>query len=91
MVHQYKLNGYNIVLDSESGSIHTVDDVAYDVIELYQNTPKDDIAAVIAKRHGISAEEVEEIIQDIEELKTVNSSQKIFSQDKPIFLKKDSL
>ena len=51
MVHQYKLNGYNIVLDSESGSIHTVDDVAYDVIELYQNTPKDDIAAVIAKRH----------------------------------------
>lgn len=78
MVHQYKLNGYNIVLDSESGSIHTVDDVAYDVIELYQNTPKDDIAAVIAKRHGISAEEVEEIIQDIEELK---KDRKLFTKD----------
>ena len=38
MVHQYKMNGNNIVLDSESGSIHTVDDVAYDVIELYENT-----------------------------------------------------
>ena len=32
MVHQYKLNGYNIVLDTCSGSIHSVDDLAYDVI-----------------------------------------------------------
>ena len=33
MVHQYKLNGYNIVLDTCSGSVHSVDDVAYDIIE----------------------------------------------------------
>lgn len=78
MVHQYKLNGYNIVLDSESGSIHTVDDIAYDVIELYQNTPAGDIVPVIMKRHGISAEEVKEIIQDIEELK---KDHKLFTED----------
>ena len=35
MVHQYKMNGYNIVLDSESGFIHTLDDAAYDAKELY--------------------------------------------------------
>ena len=35
MVHQYKLNGYNIVLDTCSGSVHSVDDVAYDIIEMY--------------------------------------------------------
>ena len=35
MVHQYKLNGYNIVLDSCSGSVHSVDDVAYDIIEMF--------------------------------------------------------
>ena len=34
MVHQYQLNGYNIVLDTCSGSVHVVDDVAYDVIAL---------------------------------------------------------
>ena len=28
MVHQYQLNGYNIVLDTCSGSVHVVDDVA---------------------------------------------------------------
>ena len=32
MIHQYKNNGYNIVLDVNSGSVHVVDEVAYDVI-----------------------------------------------------------
>ena len=36
MIHQYKLNGYNIVLDVCSGSVHVVDDAAYDIIALYE-------------------------------------------------------
>ena len=32
MIHQYKLNGYNIVLDVHSGSVYVVDDVAYDLM-----------------------------------------------------------
>ena len=35
MVHQYQLNNYNIVLDTCSGSVHSVDDVAYDIISMY--------------------------------------------------------
>ena len=34
MVHQYKLNGYNLVLDTCSGGVHVVDEVAYDLIAL---------------------------------------------------------
>ena len=34
MLHQYRNNGYNIVMDVNSGSIHVVDDVVYDLIEL---------------------------------------------------------
>lgn len=34
MVHQYKNNGYNIVLDVNSGSVHVVDDLVYDLIPL---------------------------------------------------------
>ena len=37
MVHQYKNNGYNIVLDVNSGAIHVVDDVTYDVNELNED------------------------------------------------------
>ena len=32
MIHQYQNNGYNIVLDVNSGSVHVVDQEAYDVI-----------------------------------------------------------
>jgi uncharacterized protein len=34
MLHQYKLKGYNIILDVYSGSVHCVDEVAYDVISM---------------------------------------------------------
>ncbi len=37
MVHQYKNNGYNIVLDVNSGSVHVVDDVVYDVIPVVED------------------------------------------------------
>ena len=40
MIHQYKLNGYNIVLDVYSGSVHAVDEVAYDIIALYETSAK---------------------------------------------------
>ena len=78
MVHQYKLNGYNIVLDSESGCVHTVDDVAYDVIELYQNTPREEIVDIITKRHSVTAEDVEETLSDIDTLK---DEHQLFTRD----------
>ena len=36
MIHQYKNNGYNIVLDVNSGSIHVVDDCVYDAIPVVE-------------------------------------------------------
>ena len=33
MIHTYKLNGFNMVIDAASGAVHSVDDVAYDTIE----------------------------------------------------------
>ena len=36
MIHQYKLNGHNIVIDTYSGSVHAVDDVAYDIISMFE-------------------------------------------------------
>ena len=50
MIHQYKNNGYNIVLDVNSGSVHVVDDVAYDVIGMYETKEKAEITAEILKK-----------------------------------------
>ena len=36
MIHQYKSNGYNIVMDVNSGSVHVVDDIVYDMIPLVE-------------------------------------------------------
>ena len=51
MVHQYKLGGYNIVLDVCSGSVHVVDDVAYDVIAVFESGDKDVNVKAIAKKY----------------------------------------
>ena len=41
MVHQFKFKELNIVLDICSGSLHVVDDIAYDIIEMYKShTPE---------------------------------------------------
>ena len=47
MIHCYKLGGLNIVLDVFSGSVHVVDEVAYDVIEMYENKSHDEITDAI--------------------------------------------
>ena len=36
MIHQYKNNGYNIVMDIAAGSVHVVDDVVYDAVALLE-------------------------------------------------------
>ena len=79
MVHQYKLNGYNIVLDTASGSVHAVDEVAYDIIEMYKtNEPKEIISAITAKYDGITSDDVLECIDDI---KSLEDAGKLYSKD----------
>ena len=79
MLHCYKLNGYNIVLDVYSSSVHVVDDVAYDVIGMYENTEKSVIVkAVIAKYPELTERDVLDCIDDVEELKTSGA---LFAED----------
>ncbi len=54
MVHQYKLNGYNIVLDTCSGAVHAVDDVAYDIIALFQEKSEEEIIEQMMLKYGHS-------------------------------------
>ena len=49
MIHAYKMNGYNIILDQNSGCVHSVDEVAYDIITRYKENTKDEIDYVVNK------------------------------------------
>lgn len=82
MVHQYKLGGYNIVLDTCSGSVHSVDDVAYDMIAMYGKEDDDRIIAAMkekyADRSDVTDSDLRDCLSDIEAL--VNAG-KLFSED----------
>ena len=86
MIHCYRFDGLNIVLDCYSGSIHMVDKVAYDMIRWYETEPAEEVIAKAVSEHGITIEDAEECIADIEELKAAG---KLYAPDKYEHLAKD--
>ncbi len=82
MIHCYKLLGLNIVLDTSSGSVHLVDEVAYDIIETYESVPKEEIKAMILEKYkdrdDVTEADIEDCFSDIEELKAAG---KLFVPD----------
>lgn len=82
MVHQYKLNGYNIVLDTCSGSVHVVDDVAYDIIALYQQHEAEEIVKeILSKYDGLPDITREEVLLCLEDIRALEKAGKLFSAD----------
>lgn len=82
MIHQYKMNGLNIVLDVNSGAIHSVDELAYDIIGRFELQDRETITAEMLKKYSdyteINESEIREVLEDIEDLK---KSGKLFSPD----------
>ncbi|MBQ3497825.1 MAG: thioether cross-link-forming SCIFF peptide maturase [Clostridia bacterium] len=81
MVHQYKLNGYNIVLDTCSGSVHVVDDVAYDIIAFYKEKSADEIADEISVKYSADGVTRQDCLDCIEDVKSLESMQKLYTPD----------
>ncbi|MGN1452256.1 MAG: thioether cross-link-forming SCIFF peptide maturase, partial [Eubacteriales bacterium] len=73
MIHQYKLGGYNIVLDVCSGSVHAADDVTYDVIAMFEDHDRGSIIEALTEKYagteGITPEVIAECCDQVEELK----------------------
>ena len=78
MIHQYKLNGFNIVLDICSGGIHVVDDITYDLIAAFNENTKEEIIESLSKKYNESASEIEEIYDEVCELR---DNGKLFTKD----------
>ncbi|MGN0435453.1 MAG: thioether cross-link-forming SCIFF peptide maturase [Wujia sp.] len=80
MVHQYKNNGYNIVLDVCSGSVHVVDELAYEMIAMYEEKSLEEIKTAISDRYGdtYSVQDIEDTYSDITELKEAGQ---LFTED----------
>lgn len=75
MIHQYKNNGYNIVLDVCSGSVHVVDDIVYDVIALYEEFNQDDIVSKLPQYPK------KDILEACEEIHALKEAGQLFTED----------
>ena len=88
MVHQYKNNGYNIVLDVNSGAIHVVDDVTYDAIAKYEESDRDTIVKKLKDKYkecppdafGGKVDEAY-ICEALDEIEQLRQRQELFTQD----------
>ena len=79
MIHQYKLGGYNIVLDVCSGGVHVVDEVAYDIISLFENNSREAVLASMGEKYpAVSAQELAECYDQVQQLKDAG---KLFAPD----------
>ena len=82
MIHQYKLGGYNIVLDICSGSVHAVDEVAYDIIAMFEANDRDTVISAMNKKYegrsDITEKDIEECYDQVLSLKEQG---KLFTKD----------
>ena len=81
MVHQYKLNGYNIVLDTCSGSVHLTDDVAFDIISIFKEKSADEIAEYITEKYKDEHITSKDVFDCIEDIKALENAGKLFTPD----------
>ena len=79
MIHRYKMNNFNIVLDVCSGSIHAVDDLTYDMVALYEGHDRKAVFAALRETHpGVSTDELNEVYDQITALRDAG---KLFAPD----------
>jgi len=72
MIHQYKLLNQNIVLDTCSGGVYSVDEMAYDVISIFEKLEKDQVIEEIYSKYkaqNVDKSEIEECYAQVLELK----------------------
>ena len=81
MLHCYKLGGRNIVLDTFSGGVHVVDDVAFEMIRNFESFSKEALVEhclALFSSLPVSKEELDECYEEILSLK---NDGKLFSPD----------
>lgn len=82
MIHQYKLGGYNIVLDICSGGVHVVDEVAYEIISVFESESKEAVISLMEEkfrnREDITTNDILECYDQVEGLK---NSGRLFAPD----------
>lgn len=66
IVHKFKVNNIKMLLDTNSGAVHVVDDIIYDIIDYYKNLNEKEI--ILKMKDKYSEEEIKEACGEIREI-----------------------
>ncbi|MGM9618935.1 MAG: thioether cross-link-forming SCIFF peptide maturase [Oscillospiraceae bacterium] len=82
MIHQYKLGGYNIVLDVCSGSVHLVDDAAYDIIGMFESGDRETVLRAMTEKYADRPEVTErDLAECYDQVLALRDSGRLFAPD----------
>ena len=89
MIHQYKNNGYYIILDVNSGSVHSADALLYDAVEILSEiVPDMETPAPLTKEQKQAVRtalagryEAAEILEVLEEIQALIDAEELFTAD----------
>jgi len=82
MVHKFKQGGLNIVVDTYSGAIHAVDEIAFDVIDMFTKNTKDYIVDTLYEKYSFLPEATkEEISECYDQIAQLKNDGKLFAED----------
>lgn len=82
MIHSYKLGDLNIVLDIYSGSVHIVDDIAFDMINMFEDHSREEIVnAILAKYPDRTDLNESEILEGLDQIERLKQNGKLFTPD----------
>ena len=71
MIHTFKAVGQPMLLDVGSGAVHAIDELAYDVLEKWNDSTPEEIKAALAGKY--TAEELDEVIGELKQLEEIGA------------------
>lgn len=76
MIHKYSMNGLYIVLDVNSGAVHIVDEIVYDILDYYKEKSEEEIYKLLSDKYN-----KEDITTALEEIKSLEEGNVLYSKD----------
>ena len=71
MIHTFKAVGQPMLLDVGSGAVHAIDELAYDVLEKWNDSTPEEIKAALSGKY--TAEELDEVIGELQQLEEIGA------------------
>lgn len=89
MIHKYSMNGLFIVLDVNSGAVHIVDEIVYDVLDYYKELSVEEIVSRLNNKY--SEDKLKEAYNEIAELEKEKLiyTEDIYKEVVPLIEKRD--